>query len=99
MEMEVEELKKEFFAFLAFLAISARNCVEEPKLYGPLRLIDGASRLIEILEKAGIEDPFFQEIKEKIDQNKYTVMGDRNQFIQFLDDLTKDFSKKLKEEE
>lgn len=97
--MEIKELKEEFFAFLAFLAISARNCVEEPKLYGPLRLIDGASRLIEILEKAGIEDPFFQEIKEKIDQNKYTVMGDRNQFIQFLDDLTKDFSKKLKGEE
>lgn len=94
--MEAEELKNEFFALLAFLAVSARNCVDEPKLYGPLRLIDGASRLIEILEKAGIEDPFFQEVKEKIDQNKYTVMSDRNQFVQFLDDLTKAFSKKIK---
>ncbi len=94
--MEAEELNNEFFALLAFLVVSARNCVEEPKLYGPLRLIDGASRLIEILEKAGIEDPFFQEVKEKIDQNKYTVMSNRNQFVQFLDDLTKDFSKEMK---
>lgn len=97
--MEVKELEDEFFTVLAFLAISARNCVEEPKLYGPLRLIDGASRLIGILEKGGIEDPFFGEIKEKIDQNKYAVMSDRSQFIQFLDDLTKDFSKKLKGDE
>jgi hypothetical protein len=94
--MEIEELKKEFFAYLAFLAISARNCVEEPKLYGPLRLVDGASRLIEIMEKAGIEDPFFHEIKEKIDRDKYSVMSDRDQFIKFLDDLTIDFSEKLK---
>ena len=81
------------------MIVSARNYLEEPKLYGPFRLIDGASRLIEILEKAGIEDPFFQEIKEKIDQKKYSVMGDKNQFIQFLDDLTRDFGKKLKREE
>ena len=94
--MEIEELKKELFAYLTFLAISARNCVEEPKLYGPLRLIDGASRLIEIMEKAGVEDPFYHEIKKKIDRDKFTVMSDRNQFIKFLDDLTKDFSEKLK---
>lgn len=98
-EIDKKKLKSSFFELLSFLIVSARNCVEEPKLYGPFRLIDGASRLIEILEKAGIEDPFFQEIKEKIEQKKYTVMGDKNQFIQFLDDLTQDFGKKLRGEE
>jgi len=98
-EIDREQLKGIFFELLSFLIVSARNCVEEPKLYGPFRLIDGASRLIDILEKAGIEDPFFQEIKEKIEQKKYTVMGDKNQFIQFLDDLTQDFGKKLGGEE
>ncbi len=90
------ELKSDFFNLLAFLVTSARNCVEEPKLYGPFRLIDGASRLIGILEGAGIADEFFIGIRKKIDGGKYSVMSDKDKFIKFLDDLTLDFADKLK---
>jgi hypothetical protein len=92
------ELRNDFFDLLAFLVTSARNCVEEPKLYGPFRLIDGASRLIEILEGAAIADEFFVEIRKKIDNGKYSVMGDKDEFIKFLDDLMLDFADKLKAE-
>ena len=87
-----------FFALLAFLVTSARNCVEEPKLYGPFRLVDGASRLIEILEKAGVADEFLIEIRKKIDDKKYSVMSDKDEFIKFLDSLILDFADKLKSE-
>ncbi len=90
------QLKGDFFNLLAFLVTSARNCVEEPKLYGPFRLIDGASRLIEILEQADIADEFLVEIRKKIDDNKYSVMGDKDEFIKFLDNLILDFVDKLK---
>lgn len=90
------QLKGDFFNLLAFLITSARNCVEEPKLYGPFRLIDGASRLIEILEEADIADEFLVEIRKKIDDNKYSVMGDKDEFIKFLDSLILDFVDKLK---
>jgi len=93
-----DKSRDEFFALLAFLVTSARNCVEEPKLYGPFRLIDGASRLIEILEGAGIADEFLVEMRGKIDGGKYSVMGDKGEFIKFLDDLTLDFADKLKSE-
>jgi len=93
-----DKSRDEFFALLAFLVTSARNCVEEPKLYGPFRLIDGASRLIEILEGAGIADEFLVEMRGKIDGGKYSVMGDKDEFIKFLDDLTLDFADKLKSE-
>ncbi len=93
-----DKSRDEFFALLAFLVTSARNCVEEPKLYGPFRLIDGASRLIEILEGAGIADEFLVEMRGKIDGGKYSVMSDKEEFIKFLDDLTLDFADELKSE-
>jgi hypothetical protein len=93
-----DKLSDEFFALLAFLVTSARNCVEEPKLYGPFRLIDGASRLIRILEGAGMADEFCVEVRKKIDEGKYSVMGDKDEFIKFLDNLTLDFADKVKSE-
>ena len=94
------ELKGDFFNLLAFLVTSARGCVDEPKLYGPFRLIDGASRLIGILEEAHMADEFLVEVKRKMDEGKYKYliheMDDQSKFIQFLDDLTLDFVDKLK---
>lgn len=93
-----DKLRDEFFSLLAFLVTSARNCVEEPKLYGPFRLVDGASRLIRILEEADMADEFFVEVRKKIDDGKYSVMSDEGEFIKFLDDLTLDFADKVKSE-
>ena len=93
-----DKLRDEFFCLLAFLVTSARNCVEEPKLYGPFRLVDGASRLIGILEGAGVADEFFVAVRKKIDDGKYSVMADKEEFIKFLDDLTLDLADKLKSE-
>jgi len=91
-----DRLRGSFFDLLAFLVTSARNCVEEPKLYGPFRLLDGASRLIEILEEADVADEFLVEVRQKIDHNKYSVMGDKDEFIKFLDNLILEFVDKLK---
>ena len=91
-----DELNSDFFNLLAFLVTSARNCIEEPKLYGPFRLVDGASRLIGILEEAHMAGEFFVEVRKKIEDGKYSVMDDKSEFIKFLDDLTLDFVDKLK---
>lgn len=91
-----KQLKNNFFALLSFLVVSARNCIEEPKLYGPLRLVDGASKLIGILEGEGIVDEFLLEVKKKIEDKKYSVMNNRDEFVKFLDDLTVDFADEIK---
>lgn len=91
-----DELKSDFFSLLAFLITAARNCVEEPKLYGPFRLVDGASRLIGILEEAHMADEFLMGVRRKIDDGKYSVMDDKDKFIKFLDDLVLAFADKLR---
>jgi len=66
---------------------SACNLVNETKSYGPLRLIDAASRLITILSENNIASPSLEKIQVQIEQGKYKVMEDDSQFSAFLNDL------------
>jgi len=81
-------LKDDHFKLLAFLITSARGCVDEPVLYGPLRLIDAAARLIEIMKKEGKAAPEIMELQKLIEEKKDLVMYDEEEFIKFLDELS-----------
>lgn len=94
--MYKERFKNDLFELFSFLIVSARNCVKEPILYGPLRLIDGVSRLIVILEKEGLTDEFLLRMRKRIEDKKYSVITNKDEFTKFLDDLTLDFADELK---
>jgi len=81
-----------------YLLTSARGCIEEPLLYGPLRLIEALSRLVTISQYAPCvkKDAFLLAAKKKIDQNKYVVMQSEEEFTKFLDSLIKEFTAELK---
>lgn len=80
-------LKFDLLAFLSYLAVSARGCLDEPKEYGPFRLVDGMARLIEICEAAGLADQGWAELHEFVDAHKLSVMDDPAGFAVFLDDV------------
>jgi hypothetical protein len=81
-----------FFDHVVYLVASARDCLDEPLIYGPLRLVEGVSRLIEALP----DDEFLQEQKRVIDGEKWEVMGDRDQFAAWLDELLRQFAAEAK---
>jgi hypothetical protein len=88
---------EEVFALATYMLTSARGCVEEPKLYGPLRLIEAISRLIALTESSGLtQDEFLMRAKMKIDANKHLVMESEEKFTEFLDDLLREFTRELK---
>ena len=89
-------LKSDEFKLLSFLITSARGCVDEPQLYGPLRLVDAAAKLIQILEKKGMATPEITKLRELIEEKEYTVMYSEEEFIAFLDELSKELAKLLK---
>ena len=66
-------------------------------MYGPFRLVDAASKLIEILEKNAIYDEFLSQVRTIIEVNKYKVMTNKEDFVSFLDDLALKMVVKLKE--
>ncbi len=86
------------FELLTFLVTSARGCVDEPESYGIFRLIDGASRLLGfLLESKGVEDKeFYRQLKEEIDEKKFTQMTDEEGYSQMLRDVTAKMGKQLK---
>jgi hypothetical protein len=95
--MKEEKLRYELFKLFCYIVTSARGCVDEPKLYGPFRLIDSVERIIALLDNEGLADDFLKKEQAKIEENKYLLMQDEEGFIKFLDELVIDFTKKLKE--
>ncbi len=90
---------KEFvFNLSTYLLTSARGCIDEPLLYGPLRLIEALSRLATLSRHARCveKDDFLLAAKKKIDDNKYVVMQSEEEFEKFLDSMIREFTTELK---
>lgn len=81
------ELEREFFELVCYMISSARNLIPETKLYGPFRLIDAVSRLIDIVEKLGLKSPRLETIQRQIEEGKYKVMETEEEFTAFLENL------------
>ena len=80
--------KGDFYGLTSFLLTSARGCVDEPKMYGPFRLLDASRRLIDLLEARGLADGFLRQIRIKMDEAEDLIdLKDEKRFIESLDDL------------
>ncbi len=95
-EDENRGLRDDLFELFCFMISSARGLMDEPKDYGPFRIVDSISRLITILEKHQLADDFLTREKEKIEEGKYSVMDGEDKFREFLDGLVVDFAEELK---
>ncbi len=86
--MEIDEkFSSEVFELICYMVTSACNLIQETKDYGPFRLIDAVSRLVEILSKRNLSTPQMEELRDKIEKNKYKVLEGESQFSSFLNDL------------
>ena len=84
--------EKEIIKLFAYMITSARGCVDEPKIYGPFRLIDSISKLYSILkENTLIGNEEVAKIIGKIEEKKYSCMTDEKEFVTMLDDVIDDF--------
>ncbi|MDD4904280.1 MAG: DUF6092 family protein [Candidatus Bipolaricaulis sp.] len=89
--MDKRELEAKIFDLIGYMTSSARNLMDETPLYGPFRLVDAASRLIAILEGAGVESPRLASLRREIDAGKYSVTATPAEFKAFLDALVDRF--------
>lgn len=90
-------LEDEHFQLLAFLIASARGCVDEPPIYGPLRLIDAAEKLISIIEKKFERKlPELEDVKNTIEKARNVILTDEEEFVKTLDELVVKISKIIK---
>ncbi|MBW2618704.1 MAG: hypothetical protein JRC92_07500 [Deltaproteobacteria bacterium] len=85
--MDKESFEKKTFELVSYMAVSARNLLEEPARYGPFRLVDAASRLIDILEEAEMSSPRLAAVRDKIEADKYSAMSAEEEFEDFLESV------------
>ena len=90
--MNSDERAQAEFELALYLVASARDCLDEPLLYGPFRMVEGVSKLL--AHTGG--DEFLARAKETIDAEKYKVMGERERFAGWLDELLRDFAAEAK---
>lgn len=76
--------KEKIYELFCFILTSARGCVDEPPIYGPLRLLDTYSRLMDVLDEGSV-DAFWYELKEQIDSYKSDAMYDAEEFVKAID--------------
>jgi len=93
--MSEQTLREGLFDLIGYMLTSARGLIDEPRLYGPFRLVDGVSRLCALLEQDEISNKdFFTGLRKKIDGGKFSVMTDEKGFISLLDELVLEYTKK-----
>jgi len=80
-------LEENVFELISYMVVSARNLLDEPSRYGPFRLVDAVSRLVEILKENDLGSDRLEKIKTEIDAGKDSVMTSEEQFHEFLDRL------------
>lgn len=82
------------------MASSARGLIDEPKEYGPLRLIESIERLVDILDEEELieNQEIYLKIREEIEEKKYSVMSDMDEFTELLDDIVVELAKEAPEE-
>lgn len=81
-----------------FLVASAEGLFQEPQEYGPLRLLEGVTRISRLLE-GRTSHPFLEAKAREIDENIESVMEDEDAFRRFVSALVLDFTRHMIHEE
>jgi len=84
-----DEFTKDMNHLLIYMITSASGCVNEPKLYGSMRLADAASKLIVLLNKYDVPlNDKLNQVEERIGQDKLLCMDDEKGFVKMLNDIS-----------
>lgn len=92
-----EDSNTPLFELATYLVASAKDCLEEPLAYGPLRMLVAVDIIVDSMNR-GIEprDEFLIKMQGKIWDSVISVMNDRVAFAQALDSLLAQFAEELK---
>jgi hypothetical protein len=90
--------EEDLYEMLAFLFSSAHLLVNEPHLYGTIRLLDAASRLMGFaLDGTQLQDDqFLRKLKKDLDERKFLLVTDEEAYCQYLGELTLTIARQMK---
>lgn len=85
------------FDLAIYLISSARDLLDEPHAYGPVRLLEGVNRIIQIGDRnPAFRDSFLSKMGVRVTTDIRKTMSDRAEFAKALDVLLLQFADELK---
>ena len=87
--------KDELFGLCVYIAASAEGLKDEPKDYGPLRLLEVLARLARLIATE-YGDSFLEGIASEIERKQNLVMTSKKEFYHFIEQLTIKFAREAK---
>ena len=78
--------QEDYFELLVYMITSAAGLKGEPKIYGPLRMIEASERLCSLMLKEDPDNPDLKELREIIETGKQKTPSDEEGFYQMLQD-------------
>lgn len=87
----------DIFRLALYLLTSARGCLDEPKIYGVVRLLEVLVRLIDLQKttKQLEPDSFLESMKPRIDRLKILIMENPKEVQERLDETIREFTAEL----
>lgn len=86
--MNSDQAESSITGLLCFLAVSARELVNGPRIYGPMRLIEATQQLTELAADCGIRNELLDEVSQRIDAFPLDALPEgEEEFVGFMDDL------------
>ena len=78
--------QEDYFELLVYMITSAAGLKGEPKIYGPLRMIEASERLCSLMLKEDPDNPDLKELREISETGKQKTTSDEEGFYQMLQD-------------
>ncbi len=83
----IERLERALLEVVGFAVTSARNLLDETAAYGPLRLLEAATRTINAMQATGIGSARINELRTKVDSASASFVEGEDAFRAQLDAL------------
>jgi len=87
--MDNKKLESGIIDLICFMAVGARELMNDPKIYGPMRLMEATQRLADLAEACGIPNEIFAQVSQKIAAAPMEGLPNdgEKEFVQAMDDL------------
>lgn len=94
--MSSKDEENRMFEIVLFLLACARDCLDEPPIFGPRRMIDAANRLIGAADAIGVADEAMTRLGEQITDRGSLLGLDAATLAAWLDELLVELSTEAK---
>lgn len=84
-------------SYIGYIFSTALGLFEEPKEYGPMRLLFVAEKAIDLFEKLGFCDEFLKQLLITINENKEFLLLDYKNLEKFIEEESIRIGRKVKE--